>query len=208
MISIIDYGMGNVSSIQNMIKKVRGESIITNDRTIINESDAIILPGVGSFDNGMTKLKSSGLIETIEEKVLINRTPFLGICLGMQLLFDNSDEGIVSGLGWVPGEIKRFNFHKEIGEKHRIPHMGWNTVNPTSANCLFKNLMDEARFYFVHSYYALPENTEHVLSYTCYGHTFVSSINKENIWGVQFHPEKSHRFGVTLIRNFLQIINC
>ena len=201
MISIIDYGMGNVSSIQNMIKKVRGESIITNDRTIINESDAIILPGVGSFDNGMTKLKSSGLIETIEEKVLINHTPFLGICLGMQLFASYSlEDGYHKGLNWIKGRVEKINVDLD---NIKVPHIGWNNVNFNKSHPIFNGIPDNSYFYFIHSYYVKPDNLDNIIAETNYGVEFCSAYAFENYVGLQFHPERSGDYGLQIYQNFI-----
>jgi len=203
MIVIIDCGMGNPGSILNMIRKLGKEVCITNDAKKILSATHILFPGVGSFDNGIKKLSSSGMLPNIEKRVLQDKIPFLGICLGMQLLFSTSEEGVSSGLCWLPGKVTRFNFNSDRALK--IPHMGWNSVRPTSYGSLFNGLEEEARFYFVHSYYVECDNHEHILGYTNYGISFASTVQYQNIYGVQFHPEKSHRFGLTLLKNFLRL---
>jgi len=202
MIVIVDYKMGNSGSILNMFKRIGVEAIISSNVSDIEGADKLILPGVGAFDNGIKNLKDSGLIPVLEKKVIKRKAPILGICLGMQLLTLRSEEGCLSGLGWVDAETVRFRF-TENQASLRIPHMGWNTVNLMRYNVLFENLHNkDARFYFAHSYNVRCNNEKDVLSTTHYGHDFVSSIQKGNIFGVQFHPEKSHRFGMQLLKNF------
>ncbi|MFY9143246.1 imidazole glycerol phosphate synthase subunit HisH [Sulfuricurvum sp.] len=201
MIAILDYGMGNVKSIQNMFKKVGVESIITADIDTIKKADKYLLPGVGSFDHGIRNLKNSSFFETLEEEVLENKKPILGICLGMQLLTNSSEEGTEKGLGWIDAVTQKFTVHDSLP----IPHMGWNRVNPIDRSTLFKGLADENRFYFVHSYHVVCHHRENILATSEYGYEFTSGIQKENIFGVQFHPEKSHRFGMQLLKNFGEI---
>ena len=207
MIAIIDYGMGNSSSIKNMIKKANGESIITNSYEKINQSSAIILPGVGSFDNGIKKLREIGIVDLLNEKVIDDKTPFLGICLGMHMLFDSSEEGSMPGLGWLKGKVSKFDF-SELKNTTRlnIPHMGWNLVRPKNNDNYFLKLTDDSRFYFVHSYHVNCDNSSNILATSQHGYDFVCSVRKDNILGVQFHPEKSHRFGVQFFKNFLKEI--
>ena len=208
MIIILDYGMGNTGSILNMIRKVGGQATITSDNDLIMAASAIILPGVGAFDNGMTKLKSSGILEPLELQVLRNKIPFLGICLGMQLLFEKSEEGHLNGLGWIPGDVKRFDFSAIEQRGLKIPTMGWNEVQLAGNSPLFRGLEEEARFYFVHSYHVVCSSNENALATANYGYPYVSAVQNENIYGVQFHPEKSHRFGMTLFKNFLEMSSC
>lgn len=208
MIVILDYGMGNPCSILNMIRRVGGQALIASDEKSISSASAIILPGVGSFDNGMQKLHTTGILLHLERRVLQDKVPFLGICLGMQLLFEKSQEGSMEGLGWIHGEVKRFDFTAVGKQGLKVPHMGWNVVQPTNYDSLFKGLEGESRFYFVHSYHAVCANQENALGITDYGYPFVSSVQHENIFGVQFHPEKSHRFGMMLFKNFLEISSC
>lgn len=208
MIVILDYGMGNPGSILNMIRRVGGQAVISSDEDSIRSASAIILPGVGSFDNGMQKLNSSGILAPLEQQVLRNRVPFLGICLGMQLLFEKSQEGSLGGLGWVPGEVKRFDFSQMENCGLKIPAMGWNLIHPAKKSPLFEGLEEEARFYFVHSYHVECSSQENSLAVTTYGYPYVSAVQKDNIFGVQFHPEKSHRFGKTLFKNFLEMASC
>ncbi len=209
MIVILDYGMGNSASILNMVCKAGGHAIITADLHALEEASAIILPGVGAFDNGMSKLDALGLVEVLTKKVVVDKTAFLGVCLGMQLLFNRSEEGNIPGLGWITGEVKRFDF-SPINDRSRlkVPHMGWNLVRPKEYASLFKDMEDESRFYFVHSYHVECEQAENILGTSFYGYDFTCAVQKDNIFGVQFHPEKSHRFGLALFNNFLEYANC
>lgn len=204
MIVIVDYKMGNLGSILNMLKKIGVEAIISASVSNIEGADKLILPGVGAFDNGIKNLRDLGLIPVLENKVIKRKTPILGICLGMHLLTLRSEEGRLSGLRWVDAETVRFRF-AENQANLKIPHMGWNTVSLIRHNALFENLYSKnARFYFAHSYHVVCRNKKNVLSTTHYGYDFASSIQKGNIFGVQFHPEKSHRFGMQLLKNFCE----
>jgi len=203
MITIIDYGMGNLGSILNMFKKIGYEAEITSDLEKIKNSEKIVLPGVGSFDNGMANLNKLNLINILNTLVLEKHIPILGICLGMQLITNSSQEGKLKGLGWVDANTLKFKFSKN---NIKIPHMGWNNINIKKINPLLKNLNDsETRFYFVHSYYVKCNQKNDILTTTEYGFDFASSIQKDNIYGVQFHPEKSHKFGMKLFENFAKI---
>ncbi len=200
MIVIIDYGMGNVGSIRNMLRKAGFDSLVSSKIQDIEEATKIILPGVGAFDNGIDNLEAGGLIPIIKKKVLKDHTPLLGICLGMQLLTKKSDEGNLPGLALIDGVTKKFNFPPE--EKLKIPHMGWNTIQLKKESILCNELDQTSRFYFVHSYYVQCADQNDVLAETDYGGLFCSALQKENIFGVQFHPEKSHHYGMRLLRNF------
>lgn len=199
MITIIDYGMGNLGSIANMIKKVGHKSIITSNLEEIKKAEKLILPGVGSFDNGMKNLKELGMIEVLNQKVLVEKTPILGICLGMQLMTKSSEEGTAPGLEWIDAQTKKF-----LSDSLKIPHMGWNVIKQQRESKLFAELISEKRYYFVHSYYVESNQKEDILTTTNYIKNFVSSFEKDNILGVQFHPEKSHKFGMSLIKNFME----
>jgi len=201
MITIIDYKTGNLESIKNILKRIEEESIITSDKHVVAMANKIILPGVGSFDTGMRNLINLDLVEILNEKVLIEKTPVLGICLGMQLLSDRSEEGSIPGLGWVKADIVRFKFTNTI--EYKNPHMGWNFVQQHKASNLFHEMHSNARFYFVHSYFFKAKDISDVLTSTIYETEFTSSVEKENILGVQFHPEKSHKFGMKLLKNFV-----
>lgn len=204
MIVIVDYGLGNLKSIKNMFKKIGYESIITSDHEEIKNAKVLILPGVGAFDAGMDNIDNLGFRELLHQKAIIEKTPILGICLGMQLLTKRSDEGMKDGLGFIDAETIAFKFDDN---SLRIPHMGWNVTKIAKPSILFENTKEENRFYFVHSYYVDCKNKEDVLTATHYGIDFVSSFAKNNIFGVQFHPEKSHKYGMKLLNNFIKNIN-
>jgi glutamine amidotransferase len=202
MIAIVDIGIGNLGSIVNMLDKCKVKALRTSSVTDIEKADKIILPGVGSFDNFMRKLEEYGLIPVLSRKAQVQRTPIIGICLGMQILGKRSEEGSLPGLGWLDAETVRFKFD---GNSLRIPHMGWNTVKIQGEPSIFKDMDEEPRFYFVHSYHLVCKDGEDVLATTHYGYDFTSSVRKGNIYGTQFHPEKSHKFGMRLLKNFSEL---
>lgn len=202
MIAIIDFGMGNLGSIQNMIKKVGGNSLITNDITILSRADAIILPGVGSFDSGVDNLLKYDLFQFLKDFALEKRKPILGICLGMQLMTERSEEGVKAGLGLIKGETIKF----KVVEDLKVPYMGWNFVRKAKEGLLFDDFTEVPRFYFVHSYYVKCTDRKDVLGQSVYGDRFDSAFQRDNIMGVQFHPEKSHRFGMIFMRSFLKLV--
>lgn len=207
MISVIDYGMGNTASIINMIRKAGGEGFACKSPEELAGASAVLLPGIGAFDNGMMKLTNSGFLDALSRKVLNDKVPFLGICLGMQLLFDKSEEGELPGLGWLSGNVTKFDFSSDIERRSlKVPHMGWNTVTPTERSPLYLGLENEARFYFAHSYHVNCHDPSDVLTTAHHGYDFTCSVHRKNIWGSQFHPEKSHRFGVQFFKNFLQVV--
>lgn len=199
MVVIVDYGAGNMGSIQNMFKKLGQESVITSDETIILEATKLVLPGVGSFDSAMEKLNALKIVDALNKKVLEEKTPILGICLGMQLLAKKSDEGTLNGLGWIDAEVKKLS-----PSNLKVPHMGWNIPRIQKTSNLALDLPHESRFYFVHSYYMDCNNQNDVLMNVSYGDEFCVAIEHENIMGVQFHPEKSHVFGLSLLKNFIE----
>lgn len=203
MIIIIDYKIGNLGSILNMLKKIGAPAIISSNVEEIQQADKLILPGVGAFDNGMKNLDALGFIPVIEEKVLHQKTPVLGICLGMQLMTKNSEEGKLPGLGWMDAQTVRFRHDPSTGLK--VPHMGWNSVVEAKKSPLFKEMYPDPRFYFVHSFYAVCYNANNVLATSHYGYDFVSAFQRDNIMGVQFHPEKSHKYGMRLLKNFAEL---
>ena len=208
MIKVLDYGMGNTASILNMIRKAGGQAELCSNPKELDLATMIVLPGVGAFDNGIEKLTNSGLLETLKQKVLEDKVPFLGVCLGMQLLFEKSEEGQLPGLGWIKGNVIRFDFSDlQLDKSLKVPHMGWNMVHPKTYNNLYAGLEEEARYYFVHSYHVNCVNPLDILATANYGYEFTCSIRHENIWGAQFHPEKSHRFGVQFFKNFLKEID-
>ena len=202
-VQIIDYGLGNLNSVGNMISKCGGSPVFIKEVSELSMKERIILPGVGAFNKGMKNLNDRDFIPLLNEAVKVNKVPILGICLGMQLLFDSSEEGNSDGLGWIPGSVIKFSFKNDVNLK--IPHMGWNTVEIKKESKLIKMTEKELRFYFVHSYHANCKNKEDILMSTVHGQTFVSAVEKDNIFGAQFHPEKSHRFGMKLLTNFLKI---
>lgn len=202
MLVIIDYGVGNLASIRNMLKKAGYDSVISSDEAVIRSADKLILPGVGAFDTCAGKLQQSGLITTLNKKVLEDHTPVLGVCVGMQLLTEGSEEGVLPGLGWIKGRVIRFRQDK-MPAGTKIPHMGWTDVELSKPSRLFEGMYEEPRFYFVHSYHPDLAHSEDALVRVNYGYTFVAGMEKDNIMGVQFHPEKSHKFGLRLLANFV-----
>jgi glutamine amidotransferase len=202
MITIIDIGMGNLQSISNMLARLKVKSMISCNIGDIEKAEKLILPGVGSFDNAMNSLNKNNLIPVLSKRVITDRIPILGICLGIQLFSKKSEEGNLPGLGWIDAETVRFQFNAK--QNMKIPHMGWNTVIVKDKESLFKGMNGEIRFYFVHSYYLKCNNEEDILSLTPYGFDFISAIHRDNIYGTQFHPEKSHKFGMQLLNNFVE----
>lgn len=201
MVGIINYGLGNLGSIQNMLKVIGEKSIISTDASELEKCDKYILPGVGAFDAGMTSLNNSGLAEFVKRKTLIEKKPLLGICLGMQLLGRKSEEGIMPGLELIPFDNIRFRLKDS---ELKVPHMGWDIVEFKQDNPLINNLEGIQRYYFVHSYHAVCDKEENVLMACDYGYEFACAVVKDNIMGVQFHPEKSHDFGMALLTNFVK----
>ena len=204
-IVIVDYGAGNVYSIKNMLTKLGHESLITNSINEICNASKIILPGVGNFEFGMHQLEKFNLIEVLNARILVDKIPILGICLGAQLMCNHSEEGDVFGLGWLPAKVMRFNFVDFKESRLKIPHMGWNDILIEKESCLFSNIFAEYRFYFVHGYHFVVDNNDVSLTKTFYGYEFSSSLNLDNIYAVQFHPEKSHKYGLELMSNFVKL---
>jgi len=201
MITIVNYGVGNLASVQNILKKIGVVSRISSEEKDILEAEKLILPGVGAFDNCAHKLAESGLTAALNKQVLIEKTPVLGICVGMQLMLSKSEEGSTSGLNWIPGKVQKFDATR-MPASLKIPHMGWTEVIERKETPLLRDMHDLPRFYFVHSYHAVPEDTNHELLSAEYGYEFTAAVQRDNIIGVQFHPEKSHRFGMKLLENF------
>ena len=201
MITIIDYKTGNLGSIQNILKRIGEQSVITSDKERIADATKLILPGVGAFDTGMRNLQDLDLIEVLNNKVIVEKIPVLGICLGMQLLSNGSDEGLLPGLGWIDADTIKFRFEDII--EYKSPHMGWNFLKQNKPGKLLENMFYDPRFYFVHSYFFRANNPEDILTTTTYEIEFTSAVEKGNILGVQFHPEKSHKFGMKLLKNFV-----
>lgn len=200
-ITIVDYGVGNIASIANMLKKVGHTATLSGDHATLKQASRLILPGVGSFDHAAARLHATRLGDLVRERAQAG-VPVLGVCLGMQLLLDGSDEGELSGLGLIPGRSHRFPQEVD-GVKLRVPHMGWNTVQRLSEEPL-PHVASNDRFYFVHSYFVQPNDPAHVVATTRHGVEFASMIRRENVIGVQFHPEKSHRYGMKLLTDFAE----
>lgn len=203
MISIINYGVGNLASIQNMFKKIGVPVSVATHAADLNGASKIILPGIGAFDHCMRMFNASSLREPVTRKVKEEKMPLLGICVGLQMLMEGSEEGNEPGLGWISGKTVRFR--KESMGKLKIPHMGWTDITVSRKSELTKDLGDQPRFYFVHSYHVKPDQPEDELITAEYGYPFVAGVNRENIYGVQFHPEKSHRFGMRILENFSRL---
>jgi len=201
MITIIDYGLGNVKAFANVYHKLNIPVIIARESKDLQDATKIILPGVGAFDYAMQRLNDSGFRDALDQKVINDKIPAIGICVGMQMLASKSEEGQLSGLGWIDGEVKKFILPSNASTM-RIPHMGWNTIKPRHSNNLLKGLDNWSRFYFLHSYYFKCNNPSGVIAITDYDGEFDSAINSGNVYGVQFHPEKSHKWGIQLLKNF------
>ncbi len=207
MIAILDFGLGNVGSIQNMLVRIgvnKDDIILAREPKDLDDVNKIILPGVGNFDAGMKMFLESGMKERVDDIVLEEKKPILGICLGMQMLGINSEEGEMQGLGYMPFSCRRFCFKDSL---LKIPHMGWDYVKVIDKNNpLVKGLPDKSRFYFVHSYYAVCEKKEDILLTCDYSFEFTAAVNYKNVYGTQFHPEKSHKYGMLLLKNFVEVI--
>jgi glutamine amidotransferase len=201
MIAIVDYRTGNLNSIRNMLNKIGVPATITSSPDEIRRANKLIMPGIGAFDAGMRRLKDSGLIPLLNELVLVEKKPLLGICLGMQLMTRGSEEGAMAGLGWIQAATKRFD--RSDDPTLKVPHMGWNVVSPAKRSALLADSPEEPRFYFTHSYFVRCDNSCDRLLTVQYGATvFDAAFEHDNVMGVQFHPEKSHRFGMWFLKNF------
>ncbi|MEO6866369.1 MAG: imidazole glycerol phosphate synthase subunit HisH [Gemmatimonadaceae bacterium] len=203
MISLVDYGLGNIQAFLNVFKRLNIPAQRVTSGAELEGATKVILPGVGAFDHAMERLDASGMRPVLDDLVLTKHVPVLGVCVGMQILAQASDEGNHGGLGWVAGTVKRLEATNEAAV--RLPHMGWNDVRPTSTNPLFTNLEGDPRFYFLHSYYFECERDADVAATSHYGRDFTCAVNVGNVYGVQFHPEKSHHFGTRLLQNFAEI---
>lgn len=200
-VAVIDYGMGNIGSICKMLRHVGADPVVSSDPLQLKAADKLILPGVGHFDRAMANLTAARLVDELKELVQARKMPILGICLGMQLMCRSSEEGSQAGLGFLDAHVRHFAF---TGDRRlKVPHMGWRDLEITRPSALLRGLDDSSRFYFVHSYYVDCANGADVLARATYGHAFVSAFECGNVLGVQFHPEKSHRFGIRLFQNFV-----
>lgn len=204
MITIVNYGLGNIQAFVNVYKRLHIPVAIATKKEELSGASKLILPGVGAFDHAMQRLNDSGMRASLDDAVLNKKVPILGICVGMQMLAEASDEGTLPGLGWIPGRVRGFNSLPQLADLP-LPHMGWNDVNPV-ANCsLFAGLESDARFYFLHSYFFECRDKKHSIANAVYGLDFSCAVASENIYGVQCHPEKSHHFGVALLKNFAEL---
>ncbi len=201
MITIVDYGVGNVQALANIYKRLEIPCLLAKSVPELADASHVILPGVGAFDWAMARLQSSGMRETLDDLVKVQGTPVLGICVGMQMMARGSDEGQLPGLGWFDAHVHRFDEARLISRTH-LPHMGWNDVEPVRADGLLRDLGTDARFYFLHSYYFMPNDPADVLATTVYGERFACAVQRGKVFGVQFHPEKSHGWGIQLLKNF------
>jgi glutamine amidotransferase len=201
VIGIVNYGVGNVRALANIYARLGIEAQVVSAVDDLRRASRFILPGVGAFDWTMTHLEQSGLRGPLTDKVMNDRCPVLGICVGMQMLARRSDEGVLPGLGWIAGEVRRFDV-SNFSQRTHLPHMGWNDVRPRGDAALFEGLREAAKFYFLHSYYFAPDRDDDVLAVTDYNGAFASCVHHGHIFGVQFHPEKSHQWGVRLLQNF------
>ena len=204
MITLINYGSGNIQAIANIYNRLNIKYQISKEESDLKNSDKLILPGVGDFDETMKLLQNLNILDTLNELVLIKKIPILGVCVGMQILGNSSEEGTTPGFGWIKGKVKKFDITK-LSQKPHLPHMGWNNVHPAKDTSLFKNVTIENGFYFLHSYYFDCSSQDDILAYSEYGIKFPSAINNENVFGFQFHPEKSHQNGIELFKNFAEL---
>lgn len=202
-IVIVDYAMGNLNSVQKKLVQLKADVQISSDPRVIKAADKLILPGVGHFQKAMENIRRLGLWDVLNESVLIEKKPILGICLGMQLMTKRSEEGNANGLGWVEAEVVRFEVENQL--KYKIPQMGWNEIEIMKESKLMTGIVHLAEFYFVHSYHVQTADESIVLNQTNYEYSFVSAFEKENIFGVQYHPEKSHDVGKQLLQNFINL---
>jgi glutamine amidotransferase len=201
MITIIDYGLGNIRAFVNLYERLNIKVKIAQVPDDLKEASKIILPGVGAFDHAMMQLNRSGMRDELEKQVLLKKIPVVGVCVGMQMLAKSSEEGKLPGLGWIDGTVKMFDASM-IPYQTRLPHMGWNTITPENDSPLLNGFNSESRFYFLHSYYFVCNNPKNVIATTEYGLRYASGVRKDNIFGIQFHPEKSHNNGIQLLNNF------
>lgn len=204
MITIIDYGVGNINAFINVYKRVDVPVKIAKTKEDLIGAQKLILPGVGHYDHAMTQLNNSGMRDSLDKIVLVDKIPVIGICVGMQMMANNSEEGTMEGLKWIDASVRKFDESK-INQVTRLPHMGWNDVKPVKQISLFNGLEKEAIFYFLHTYYFECNNPNDIIAVTDYGGEFASAAHHENKYGIQFHPEKSHTYGETLLHNFAKL---
>jgi glutamine amidotransferase len=204
MITLIDYGVGNIFAFQNVYKRLNIPTRIAKTAADLKNSEKLILPGVGAFDFAMEQLNASGMRQILDELVLDKKVPIIGICVGMQMMGNRSDEGSAEGLKWIDADIIKFD-ESLIQQRTKLPHMGWNDVSPLSGHPLFNGLEQDSIFYFLHSYYSNCNNKEDIIAVSDYGISFASAVNSNNVYGIQFHPEKSHQYGEKLLNNFAQL---
>jgi glutamine amidotransferase len=201
VIAIVDHGMGNLGSVQNMLKRIGADSVRTTDRAEIARADRIVLAGIGGFDGAMERLEELGLVDVLNERVLDAKVPILGVCLGMQLMARTSEEGAFRGLGWLDADVRRFDFAD--GPRLPVPHMGWEEISLVGDSPLFDRSAPQPRFYFSHAYHVVCHDPSDVTATATYGYAFAAAVRRGNILGTQFHPEKSHVFGMDVYRRFL-----
>jgi glutamine amidotransferase len=204
MITIIDYGLGNIQAFVNVYKRLHIPVSVAKSIEELDGATKLILPGVGAFDHAMKTLNTSGMRQALDDLVINQKVPVIGICVGMQMLAESSDEGELSGLGWIPGRVRNFGSVESL-KNLPLPHMGWNDVTPVSGCPLFRNFEDNPRFYFLHSYYFECYQQQHISATASYGLDFSCAVSTDTVFGVQFHPEKSHHYGVALLKNFAEL---
>lgn len=204
MIGIVDYGSGNIAAIANIYKHLRIPHLVSGDPSELSMVDRYILPGVGAFDTVMNDLRKLGIMEMLNEEVVGKGKMAMGICVGMQILANSSEEGLGGGLGWIPGRVRRIDASR-LNRAPKLPHMGWNSITPAAGQPIFTDVDSEHGFYFLHSYYFDPESAEDIIATVSYGSELACGVRRKNVFGFQFHPEKSHRNGLTIFKNFAEI---
>lgn len=206
MIGIINYGVGNISAFKNIYKQLNIPIKIVSSENELDDVSKIILPGVGHFDYAMTRFQDSGMVNRVNQMVMQDKTPVVGICVGMQMMAKRSDEGELAGLGWIDAEVKKFDPDLTMGKMQLpLPHMGWNDIEKSGNSPILEGLDHSSRFYFLHSYYFVCNNPNDIIAQTNYGGIYTSAANHENVYGIQFHPEKSHKYGIQLLKNFAEL---